>query len=93
MKTLYFKINASTRIPWCLIKKAPRTGPFDDFAEEVLKEYCVDITLEDSILFLKPTGAWELEELQDLETNKRRVLWISILDCVDQGSNWFYLGQ
>jgi len=93
MKNLAFTINEETEIPQDLIDGAPSQGPFDEYAAWILQNYAVNVSLADSIKFLKSYGAWDASELQDLETNKARILWLSCLDCKENKTNYFYLGE
>ena len=93
MKTkIKFKLHAETELPQDLIDDAPSQGPFDDYAEWIVSKYDVEVSLEDSIQYLKSFGAWDIKELQDLETNIQRILWISILDCKENNTNYFNMG-
>jgi ABC-type enterochelin transport system permease subunit len=51
------------------------------------------VSLEDSIKYLQTLGAWEDTELQDLEENKMRLLWIAILDCKENNTQYWYMGS
>lgn len=88
-----YQLNHETEIPQGLIDEAPKTGPFDEFAEYILDTHEVEVSLSDSIKILRPYGAWEMDELQDLDTNKARLLWLSILDCKENKTNWWYAGE
>lgn len=90
---LFFKLHTETKLPWKIIREAPAQGPFDDYAAWLLEEFDVQVTLEDSIAYLKEFGAWELPELQDLELNKGRILWQACLDCQENKTNYFYMGS
>ena len=90
---IIFKLHKETEFSQDLIDDAPRQGPFDDYAEWILSTFDVQVSLDDSIKYLKTLGAWSLDELQDLETNKARLLWIALLDCKDQETNFWYMGE
>lgn len=75
-----FKINSEVKLPIEMVNDAPRSGPFDEYAEWLLANYNVQCSLKDSIEHLKEYGAWSNEELQDLELNKQRLLWIACMD-------------
>ena len=92
MKTIKFKLNSETRLTKKIVDDAPRQGPFDGYAEYLLATYDIDVTLEDSIEYLKEFGAWDDEELQDLETNKARILWQACLSCKEEKTLYFYMG-
>jgi hypothetical protein len=92
-QTLEFRINCETEFPMDLIDDAPTSGQFDEFAKYIIETYNVDVSLDDSIKYLKGFGAWDLEELQDLDNNKVKILWIALLDCKENDTNIWYMGE
>jgi len=92
-KTIIFRLNQETKLPKKVIDEAPSTGKFDDYAEYLLETFDVECTLSDSIAYLKGVGAWTLDEMQDLETNKGRILWLACLECKDENTTYFYMGS
>ena len=94
MQVLKFKLHGETEFPQDLIDDAPSQGQFDDYAEYVLETYDVQVTLDDAIRYLSGYGAWEDKELRDdIELTKARLLWLSILDCKENNTNYFYMGE
>lgn len=93
MKTLKFKLHSEIEFPQDLVDGAPTQGPFDSYADEILQDFHVEVSLADSIKYLKSTGGWEASELQDLETNKARLLWLALLDCKENESTFWYMGE
>jgi len=94
MKTrIVFKIHTETELPQNFIDSMPRQGQADETCETLLKEYDIDVSLEDSTKYLKSLGAWDNEELTDLELNKMRLIWIACLDCQENETNRFYMGE
>jgi hypothetical protein len=93
MTTITLKLNKETELPQNLIDDAPKQGSFDAYAEYILDTYDIDVSLQDSIAYLKRFGAWESDELQDLETNKARLMWIACLDCKEQKTTDWYMGE
>ena len=91
-KKLRFRYGKETKIPRVILKDAPRSGPFDDYGASILADYDIDVPLEDSIKYLKNIGCWEPEELQDLEANKARLIWLSVMECLENKTNLFYMG-
>ena len=91
-ETLIFKINREIELPQDIIDDAPNQGPFDDYAEYLVNRFNIEMSLNDSIKYLKEFGAWDLSEMQDLDTNILRVLWIACLDCKENKTNYFYMG-
>lgn len=90
---IMYRLHCETEIPCELIEEAPDSGPFDEYTDYILSRYEVDVTLEDSIAYLKRLGAWDTEDLHDLELNKARLLWISILDCKEQQTTYWCMGE
>jgi hypothetical protein len=93
MRYLKFELKQETFIPQELIDDSPSSGPFDSYADYLLETHRVDVSLDDSIAFLSKYGAWSEDELQDLEANRARILWLAIGDCKEQGTNYFYMGE
>ena len=91
-KKIIFQLHKETKLPKKLIDDAPSSGPFDDYADWILKNYDVIVSLEDSKKHLKSYGAWHGNELNNLEENKARLLWVSILDCKEEKTQYFYMG-
>jgi hypothetical protein len=93
MKTaIVYKLNQEMELPQNVIDDAPLSGPFDDYADYLLKTYDVQVTLADSIAFLREYGAWDESELQNSDDNKARILWLSCLDCKENETPYFYMG-
>jgi hypothetical protein len=93
-KNITLKHNNEVYFEDEVINEAPSSGAFDDYADYLLDcVYNVETTLEDTIKILEPFGAWENEDLQDLEDNIKRILWIGILYCKEEKTNWCYLGE
>lgn len=92
MQVIKFVMNQDTELPQEIIDDAPSQGRFDDYADYLCETFDVQVTLEDSIKYLKGLGAWDLDELQDLELNKRRLLWVACLDCKENETNYWYMG-
>jgi hypothetical protein len=88
-----FKLNQEVFIPKSVIRDAPEQGRFDEYAEWILENYRVEVSLEDSIKCLKGYGAWNESELQDLNANKSRLLWIACLDCKENKTCFWYMGE
>lgn len=93
MQTISFKLHSETKLPKKVIRDAPSQGAFDSYAEYLLQAYNVEVTLQDSITFLRSYGAWDNSELQDLQANKARILWLACLDCKEQKTQFFYMGE
>ena len=91
-KIIKFELNRETELPQDMIDDAPSTGPFDDYADYLLDHYDIEVSLADSIAYLKEFGAWDNNELQELELNKARILWQACLNCKEENTNYFYMG-
>ena len=92
-KTIVFKINEETALPWAFIDSVPSQGRADDAVMELLEYWTVEVTLQDSIKYLNTFGAWELDELQDLDRNTERIVWIACLHCQENKTQFFYMGE
>lgn len=93
MKTIHFKLNQEVEFDQELIDDAPKQGRFDECAEYLLESFDVQVDLKESVKYLKSTGGWTSDELQDLELNKARLLWLALLDCKEQGTTFWYMGE
>ncbi len=92
-QVIKFILYQETRLPKEVVADAPRRGRFDDYAEYLLAAYDIQVTLSDSIRYLQHVGAWEDSELQDLDTNKARLLWLACMDCKENNTHYFYMGD
>lgn len=93
MPKLIFKLHHEIEFPQGLVDCAPLQGPFDNYAAQILEQYDVRVSLKDSITYLKRLGAWDDSDLQDLELNKARLLWVALLDCKENEVNYWYMGE
>lgn len=92
MKVITFKLHQETKLPKNFINAIPKQGKADSYVDELLKKYRVKVSLEDSREFLKSYGAWDEEELSDLESNIQRLVWLACLDCQENKTTYFYMG-
>ena len=90
---LVFKLHSETKIPRSVVRDAPQSGPFDDYAEWILSQYEIQVSLADTIKFLQGYGAWTDNELQDLEKNKARLLWLAVMDLKESGDSFWYMSS
>ena len=58
---------------------------------ENLRPYLDTLPAELVANVLKPSGAWDDEELKDTEQNLHRLLWIAAGCCKDENSCWAYM--
>lgn len=91
-KTIKFELNKETKLPKVVIEAIPQSGAADDAVRDLRREYNFECSLQDSIEFLKRYGAWNNEELQDLDDNIDRIIWLACLDCRENNTTWFYMG-
>ena len=92
-KVINFEYGSEVELPGKLIREAPASGRFDDYAKYLRTVLDVRVTLEDSQKYLKHVGAWEDDELQDLDDNIDRLLWIAFLDCQERETTFWYMGE
>lgn len=92
-KTIKFKLHNQTRLPKRLIDSVPLSGPADNAIKEILQHYNIECDSEELKKFLKSYGAWDSEDLQDHDTNLSRLIWLSALDCKEQKTTYFYMGE
>lgn len=91
--TISFKLHGETELPQSVIDAVPQSGAADSAISELMRLHSIDVSLSDSIKYLRSYGAWDDSELQDLEANKARILWLAALDCKEQGTTFFYMGE
>lgn len=89
---IQFKYNDYTKIPDEIIEEAPSEGPFDDYATYLIGAYDIDATIEETKKYLRSLGAWSQDELNDHYLNLQRLLWVSIQDCKENNTNFWYMG-
>jgi len=92
-KIIEFKANNQTYIPWEILEDAPTSGPFDDHADWILSAFDVQCNEKELIDYLLTFGAWNNEELQDHDTNLGRLVWNAVLDCVENNTQYYYMGS
>jgi hypothetical protein len=52
-----------------------------------------NLKLEDSARILYGYGCWEVEELKDLETNKKCILWLAATAAAEEDSAEYAVGE
>ena len=91
--TIKYELNKEIELPQDFIESIPMQGQADTFVAEVKQDYIVECSLEDSKAYLKNFGAWSDDELNNLDSNIDRLIWISCLDCQEQKTTYFYMGE
>lgn len=92
-QTIEFKLHTEIELPQDMIDSVPSQGQADSAVADILDMYHIEVSLKDSIAFLKGYGAWDDSELQDLERNKERIVWLACLDCKENDTQYFYMGE
>lgn len=79
MKTLILDSEVPD-YPIDIIEDAPLSGPFDDYAEFLVNNF--EIQADHAMIkrYLKECGAWSKEELENIDDNVKRFLWVTILN-------------
>lgn len=96
MGKIIFELNRETVIPQNLIDDAPSSGPFDHYADYICENFEVISDPAEVATYLRNFGAWselELLDAENIQTNVKRLLWISILDCKENKTAYFYMGN
>jgi hypothetical protein len=91
--TIEFKLHQETELPQDFIDSVPRSGRADEAVKYIQYDYNVECDKEDLIKFLKSYGAWESSELQDHNDNIDRLIWLACLDCQENETTYFYMGE
>lgn len=92
-QTIEYKLNTEVELPQSLIDSVPLSGPADSSIEEILQFYNIECDSEELKKFLKNYGAWDSEDLKDHDANIMRLVWLSALDCKEQKTTYFYMGE
>lgn len=66
--------------PIDIIEDAPVSGPFDEYTEFLVNNF--EIQADHAMIkrYLKECGAWSKEELENVDDNVKRFLWLTILN-------------
>jgi hypothetical protein len=68
-------------------------GAFDEYGEWIVETYNIEVSEEDVRKFLKSYGAWDAEDLKDYDVNLLRLVWIATLNCKENETTYFYMGE
>jgi len=90
---IIFKINSECELPMDFINAIPRSGAADDSVDWLIKNYDVECPEVDAITYLERVGAWDSNELKDHEANLGRLIWIACLECQENKSKYWYMGE
>lgn len=90
-----FKPNQFTELPQDWINSLPSWGPCDNAIFEIMQFNTVKCDRESAIRYLSNIGYNEIEELEQdsNETLISRILWIALLDCKENKSTEWYMGE
>jgi hypothetical protein len=66
------------------VRDCSSSGPVDDAVEYWARKTSLNMSDEDLKAELKEYGAWEDEELNDRETNERRIVWIAACNIKEE---------
>ena len=93
MKAVRFKANSEVKLPKAMVYSVPMGGPADSAIEAIRREYTIEADREEAIKYLRSTGGWEVDELQDHDENLDRLVWLACLDCQAQKTLYWYMGS
>lgn len=85
-------MNAEIKLPKEFINYIPRQGDVDEYVSDLQKLYEVTCDTQDAIKYLKSTGGWSLDDLQNHDLNINRLIWLACLDCQENKTTYFYMG-
>jgi hypothetical protein len=92
-KTIEFKLHGETELPQNLIDSIPSSGAADNAVAEARQYFNIEVPENDLRRFLKRYGAWDAEELSDHDANIDRLIWLACLDCRENETTYFYMGE
>ena len=92
-EVLVFAYGQETELPQDIIDEAPKMGPFDAYGAGIMQRFDIQVSQEDAVKYLRSLGAWSVDELLCLEVNKERLLWIAVMDCKENKTNYWYMGE
>lgn len=93
MKTsIEFKLYSEIKLPQDFIDSIPSSGQSDSYIDDLLLNYSIKCSEKDAIEYLKNTGGWSLDDLNNHAENIKRLVWIACLNCQEQDTNYFYMG-
>lgn len=92
---LQLKPNDFTELPQDWIDSLPAWGPCDNAISDIMRFNKVECDRKAAIRYLANIGYNEPEELEQEsdETLISRVLWIALLDCRENDTNEWYMGD
>lgn len=93
MNKITFKLDSETIIPQDWIDIMPTSGKADYAVAEIKEAYNVVVNKDGLKKYLKRFGAWNTEELSDHSNNIDRLIWIATLECKENDTNVFYMGE
>ena len=88
-----FELHGETEIPQDMIDSVPRSGPADTAVSDLRQVYEIEVSHEDVKLFLRSYGALDDEELANFDDCIDRLIWLACLDCRENDTTYFYMGE
>jgi hypothetical protein len=93
MKTITYTLHGKTKLPKKFINAIPRSGQADSSVADLRTMYNVECNPSHLVEYLKSYGSWGDSELQNHDDNIDRLIWLSCLDCQENNTNYFYMGN
>lgn len=92
---LLIKPNDFTEFPQDWIDSIPKQGAADTAISQIMMHNTVKCNRDVAIRYLANIGFDDSEELEQEtdETLTSRVLWIALLDCRENDTNEWYMGE
>lgn len=87
-----FKLHEFTELPEDMIWTLPKYGPCDQAIDHLMHTNKISCSRQDAICFLKSYGL-DLDPEDSTYELISKVLWIAIMDCRENQTTQFYMGE
>ena len=87
-----FKQHDFVTLPQEWIDSMPRHGACDEAIAELMSSHTVNCERDDSLRYLMSIGFDGIEQ-DDSDSLTSKVLWMALMDCRDNNSTEWYMGE
>lgn len=91
---IVFEQHNEVELPQEIVDRAPSKGAFDSYADWILENYDVQFKRHEALDYLLSVGIDDnSENLKDDDSMKKALLWLACLDCKENKTNIWYMGD